>query len=578
MRKLFRQPLYLPAVAILALVLVFLSVLGVYSLRRLHSEQQEVARQLTRQGRSIIESIESSTRIGMMGMMWGPPEMQGLFEEIARQQDVEYLYLVEKETGKIRVASSADDRNATWDGDAAGWLDVPADSVISGAVVLRDGRRVFQVAKRFQPASGMRHTEMMRRWQDVCRMMSGTHQVNQYVLLLGLSLAPYQAARAEDLRRALGTGAVLLVLGAASLFFVAVIQKYYVTNQSLVETESYLQNLVESVGHGLISLDPDERVVTVNRRATEILQMSEGDLIGRPFRELTDRLQCGIDLTAAEFNEKKVRCRLRDGQTVPLSVTTSKIRSPDGEFLGTVLILRDLQEMEALQERVQRSERLASLGQMAAGIAHEVRNPLGAIKGLAQYFARKFEADPAERQYAEAIISETDRLNRVIQDLLDFARPHEPRLQPVQVADIIDHALRLVQTDLDARGIKVERSGPADLPELMADPDLLAQALLNLFLNAMDAMEDGGTLTVAADMDESAQRIRLEIRDTGHGIEPQHLPKIFDPFFTSKRGGTGLGLAIVHRIIENHRGSIDVESQPGEGTRFVIWLPRDHGA
>jgi two-component system sensor histidine kinase HydH len=573
MKRILRQPLYLPAIAILAVVLTFLGVLGVYALRSLDAEQRQVARQLTRQGRSIIESIESSTRIGMMGMMWGPSEMQGLFEEIAGQDDVEYLHLVEEGTGIVRVSSSPDRVGTKWQESAGVWPGSAADSVVSGVVDLDDGGQVFQIAKRFQPARGMRHGEMMRRWDNVCRMMSGGHEINQYVVVLGLSLAPYRAAQAEDLRRAVGVGAVLLILGAASLFFVAVIQKYYVTNRALVETESYLHNLVESMGHGLISLDPNGKVVTVNRRATEILRLPDQELLGKPFADIMQRVRCDVDLEAGDISEKRIRCSVPSGAQVSVSVTASKIRSPDGEFLGTVLILRDLQEIEALEEKVRRSERLASLGQMAAGIAHEVRNPLGSIKGLAQYFARKFEQEPDERQYAEAIIAETDRLNRVIQDLLDFARPHEPKLQPVRMSEVIDHALNLVRADLEGKEISIQRNGEADVPEFMADPDLLAQVLLNLFLNAIEAMDGGGALEISAGVDQASGRIRLEVRDNGHGIEPEHLSKIFDPFFTSKRGGTGLGLATVHRIIENHGGSIDVDSQPGEGTTFVIWLP-----
>lgn len=384
--------------------------------------------------------------------------------------------------------------------------------------------------------------------------------------------------RQEDLRRAVGNGAILVILALASTFFALVIHKYYATNQALREAESFTRYVIESMGHCLIALDAGERIVTINKKACALLNLDEPSVLQRPFLQVMRSIDWSLEakkIVAREWKERKVRCTLADGRTLSLSLTTSHILGEENELLGKVIVLRDLQEIEALEEKVKRSERLAALGQMAAGIAHEVRNPLGSIKGLAQYFARKFQDDAEVKTYAEAIISETDRLNRIIQDLLDFARPQQPQYRTCSLSDIINHALALVQADLQARDIELQRRGDADVPPLQADPDLLSQALMNLFLNAIEAMKPHGRLSILARFLEKDQMVQIEIADTGHGIAARDLPKIFDPFFTLKKGGTGLGLALVHRIIENHGGSIDVRSQVGKGTTFTLLLPRE---
>jgi two-component system sensor histidine kinase HydH len=227
-------------------------------------------------------------------------------------------------------------------------------------------------------------------------------------------------------------------------------------------------------------------------------------------------------------------------------------------------------KVAALQAEVTRQERLAAMGTLAAGVAHEIRNPLSSIKGFATYFRAKFEPGSRDRELAEVMIGEADRLNRVVSELLELTRPTELRLADTDPAELLTHALKLIEGDCRSRGISV-RTGFAGAPRVSLDADRMLQALLNLLLNAVQAMPDGGVLTVSA----QAVRDRLELRvaDTGRGIPRQDLERVFDPYFTTRNQGTGLGLATVRTIVEAHGGRVRIASEQGRGTEVTLDLP-----
>jgi len=229
---------------------------------------------------------------------------------------------------------------------------------------------------------------------------------------------------------------------------------------------------------------------------------------------------------------------------------------------------------EKLLESLKRTDRLAVLGRMAATMAHELRNPLSSIRGFTQLFRKKAAAahDTSMCQYADLVISEVDRLNSVITNMLDFSRPVEAQMERTSLQPVIENALRLIKGDAQSRHVTITASVAGDLPMVAIDRNLLTQALLNLYINALDAMPRGGDLTVTAACRGGAW-VRISVRDTGKGI-PKHIRgQIFEPFFTTKPNGTGLGLATVDNIIAEHGGSIEVESEEGRGTVFHIDLP-----
>ncbi len=279
-----------------------------------------------------------------------------------------------------------------------------------------------------------------------------------------------------------------------------------------------------------------------------------------------------------EVIEREVLCRTTGGKTVPVSFSATPLMDSDGNNIGAVTILRDLREIRELQDKVRRSERLASLGRLASGIAHEIRNPLSSIKGFAQYFQGKLKPPSQDRGYADIMIKEVERLDRVIAGLLDFARPKEPHLESVAIKEILDHSLTLLQSDLQEKQIEVERHYDDGDINLNIDRDQITQAFLNIFKNSLESMEMGGKLRITLGPDRKRRMIEIRVSDTGCGISRENLSRIFDPFFSTKKKGTGLGLAITLKIIENHRGEIVVDSSEGKGTTFRILFPGDENA
>ena len=245
-----------------------------------------------------------------------------------------------------------------------------------------------------------------------------------------------------------------------------------------------------------------------------------------------------------------------------------------GSFLS-LLTLRGLKgsrvHLGRVEKELQRSERLAALGKMAAGVAHELRNPLSSIKGLAILLKSKFIDEEEGVETATLLVQEVTRLNRSIEELLDYAKPTKLNKIPINVNAIVKKTALLVEMDLEAQNISLCLKLAGTLPTIQADDDKLNQVFLNLFLNSIQAMDSGGILTISSHL--KGKNVAVVVEDTGRGIEGENLQKAFDPYFTTKRDGTGLGLALSAKIIEEHEGEIVIASQPGEGTRVEVVLP-----
>ncbi len=227
-------------------------------------------------------------------------------------------------------------------------------------------------------------------------------------------------------------------------------------------------------------------------------------------------------------------------------------------------------------EQMKRADRLASIGEMAAGIAHEIKNPLAGIAGVIQVLKSDIRAGDPKRHVLEEVLSQVERMDKAVRNLLSFARPPEPKLTMVDLNELIGKLLDFLAPQFAKNGIRTDRKLAAGLPWLVLDPDLIQQALLNLALNAIKAMPHGGTFEAETRIEQETKEggtIRIVFADSGEGIQPENLARIFSPFFTTRQQGTGLGLSITQRIIEQHNGEISVQSVPGKGARFTITLP-----
>jgi two-component system sensor histidine kinase HydH len=269
----------------------------------------------------------------------------------------------------------------------------------------------------------------------------------------------------------------------------------------------------------------------------------------------------------------EIECRLADGRALSLDVTISLLQDDEGDETGHIILFRDMTEVQTLKKEIETSRRLASLGRLAAGIAHEIRNPLSSIKGFATYFRERYKDNQDDRNTAEIMIKETDRLNRVISQLLDFARPMVLERKRIPVQALVQHSLKMIETHASSRGVAVWSDLSPSLGEIEVDFDKMTQVLLNLYLNALEAMDQGGTLSVSCAKEAGKPGLKISVTDTGSGISKPDLEHVFDPYFTTKQTGTGLGLAIVHKIIEAHGGEVKVDSEAGQGTTVTLFLP-----
>jgi signal transduction histidine kinase len=277
--------------------------------------------------------------------------------------------------------------------------------------------------------------------------------------------------------------------------------------------------------------------------------------------------------------------RRPNGTTLPIEMSTAPLRGREGKDLGIVGIFRDVSVLRELEEQVRRSDRLAALGTLAAGLAHEIKNPLTSLRTFTRFLPRKFDDERFRERFQRVVPHELERINAIVEQLLELARPARISVQAVRLPELIDRALDLYGNQLEAKAIDVRREYARDCPPIEGDPEYLYQAFVNVIANSVEAMDTGGTLTVRVGWSHTGDpfppsaapdhrhRVKVEIEDTGKGISSSEADKIFNPFFTTKASGTGLGLALTHKIVDDHRGRITFRSAPGLGTTFRVVLP-----
>lgn len=345
--------------------------------------------------------------------------------------------------------------------------------------------------------------------------------------------------------------------------------------QALRETRTLNDLIIENAADGVIAIDRQGDVTTMNPAAEVITGYQRHELVGQPYSMLFDNTQFYSPvLDTLEHGTEHVALEIsfpgRD-RTIEISVTTSRIHNTHGEMIGALVIFSDLTARKETQRRMAQAERLATLGELMAGVAHEVRNPLTAIRGYVQIL-RQQTTDPIHQEYLSVVLKEIDSINKVIQQLLDFSRPRHSQWQQVSLNALVEETLVLVQTAGVQARVDFISELDNELSPISADRELLKQVLLNILINAVQAISARGKIRIRTwQYSDSQQAISIE--DTGCGIDLSLQKKIFDPFFTTKASGTGLGLALSQRIINAHQGDIRVTSLPGYGATFTLILP-----
>jgi PAS domain S-box-containing protein len=357
----------------------------------------------------------------------------------------------------------------------------------------------------------------------------------------------------------------------------------------------YNETLLENLTSGVIAAGTDDRVTVFNNEAGQITGLNPQEVLDCSLSalplELAEPLITTLR-TAESQEDREIRLRGEPGEVI-IRASTSIFHGQDRQVIGALMVLTDVTAIKRLEHQIRRSDRLASLGTLSAGMAHEIKNPLVSLKTFAQLLPERYQDSDFRDTFSNLIGHEIDRIDSLVNQLLRFARPAKPILKPLHAHEILEKALTLVGHRLYQKDIKLNRSWSADVDTIHGDADQLEQVFLNFFLNAMDAMKTHGELSVKTEIRSDEQWVStlgsgngesngsrqareallITIRDSGEGIRAEDIPHVFDPFFTTKDYGTGLGLSVVHGIIQEHGGQIEVESELQKGTAFHISLP-----
>lgn len=334
-------------------------------------------------------------------------------------------------------------------------------------------------------------------------------------------------------------------------------------NRRLAVTTERLENLLESISDGFIAVDATGCVTHFNRAAALILGYTPDEIIGRNFRTVFGRDFLGAALPGTS------ELRAKSGRGVPVNEKNSYVADRNNRHIGYAKTFQDLSEIIALREQMRQVDRLAAIGEMAATVAHEIRNPLGGIRGFAALLARDIPPEDNRRKLVDRIITGAENLDRVVTELLEYTRPVELRLRPTPCAETVEAALAYLGPEKP--GITITSTVNPEL-RVLADPDKIRQVLLNILINAVQSIADSGAITIRAEAD--ARFVVLAVEDTGCGMSAEELGRIFSPFYTTKEKGTGLGLAVCQKIVEGHGGELHATSEPGRGSVLTVRLPR----
>ena len=581
---------------VVACALLLAAVVLILDFRDGRKETEITTRIYLERGASLIQAFEATLQTGM-GFRWTDEELQGVLDGLGTGPDVYYV-AVTNEQGHV-LAASRPGMSGTDLLSPEEMKSLRPVRKIKGDVRVfqpEDGEavpvfQVYQLLSARQYAERL-HGHMMMGRGRMARGEDGGRPLNaqRLVAFVGYDMTSLFAAQRQDARRAYVHWAVLAFLGLVGLLTLFLVKGYQRSRRLVQETSAFSFALIDTLPLGIVATDEALRVTTFNPEAERITGLAARTVLGRTLADALPGLwgvvrESGLLKEDTPAREHEVRCVFGQERRIPLALNAVPVTTDEGRRAGWTLTLRVLGEIRRLQAEVRRQDRLAALGSMAAGVAHEIRNPLGAIKGLARFFREVSPPDSEEARVADIMTQEVLRLDGVVGDLLELARPDRLNLTPTSLRDLVDKARRLVQSDMDKHGVTFTCDMPVPCPVISLDADRMTQVLLNLFLNAVQAMPDGGLLSVRGRMvsaspgDDGDGGVRngdefvLDIMDEGEGIAADKLQEIFSPYYTTKPKGTGLGLSLVHKIMEAHDGCIEVKSEPGRGAMFSLRLP-----
>ena len=416
--------------------------------------------------------------------------------------------------------------------------------------------------------------------EDVLEVVKSfkSEEIPSGIFRIGLSLEGYEKVASSYQKQMILFALILFLLGLLITGIVIVNQNYFVLDRSYKEIKTLTGNVFEAMHSAVVAVDENGRIVMLNRLAEELFGVSRDHAVRQDYDSVFPNDPC---LLKQAFEKKRTtrevetQFRTLSGEDKALIVGTSCLFDEEKRFKGAVAVIHDITELKKFEEEAKRAERLSALGNLAAGVAHEIRNPLNAISITAQRLKSEFVPQKDEDEYSsftEIILNEIKRLDGIINQFLSLAKAHKLNLVPTNMSKFLNEVTNLAEVEANEKSIRITRSIDK-LPDMKIDRDEMKRAILNIMLNAVQATPSGGSLTVRSYLDDSQANVVIEITDSGAGIPKENLSKVFQPYFSTTEKGTGLGLSIAHRIISDHKGKIEVKSQRGKGTTFTIKLP-----
>ncbi len=583
-----------------ALLLLLLALFTVSNYQR---EKELMEEALVQKGLTLMRFINSSARESMRDTLrssetpvrW-EDQLRAAMEQAVEQPGVESVLLVDQE-GVIISAAGLNSANHTIDpatlAFARSLKTASPNPFVSRLIKASEGgvaKQWFQIVAWHMPPNmsgrsdhldrGPGRGQMMRRFANNPQFDAIQEEMKrlfdkQLIYVVQLDFQQFNASLRRQFLQIIILSIVTLLVGIAGALSYMTLRGLKGSQQSLGEMRAFTDILVSSLPVGLIATDSQGVIRVCNGAAGDVLGIDAGRIRGKiPEICLPPGLAKMFYANSVVDNaerQKEILLDVHPEKHKTLQLASMVVRDTDGRLAGEVLLIRDLTAVKLLEKELQRSERLAALGKMAAGVAHELRNPLSSIKGLAVLLKSQLAASGGGVENADILVKEVERLNRSIGELLDYAKPGQLEREPTAIDEIIKKTVSLVQVDAESYKISIVQGLAADLPLVHVDRDKLNQVLLNLLLNAIQAMPNGGVLTVRAEYDGGM--VVISIRDSGVGIPPENLQRVFDPYFTTKSNGTGLGLALSAKIVEEHGGAIKIFSTPHEYTEIRVMLP-----
>ena len=392
---------------------------------------------------------------------------------------------------------------------------------------------------------------------------------------VGLSLEAYERMALGYKRQLTIFAIILFSVGFVLVAAVLIYQNYSLLRSSYSEIRSLTSKILDGMKSGVVALDGEGRINTLNKVAEQLFSLSSEAIVNKPYSEYFpgDAIKLGEVLERSQpIFGREIKYRTLGGDSRDLLVVASPLLGEEGETAGAVAVIHDLTELKKLEQETQRLDRLREMGDLAAGVAHEIRNPLNAISITAQRLKSEFRPQKGQDEYltfTSTIINEVRRLNQVVDSFLSLARAHRLDLNAGELSALVEEVVGLLEPQAKQRGIDISFE-KTEVPKINLDPEELKKGLINIIINSIQALEERGHIYISLTEEGLPPEVTLRIRDDGPGIPEEILPHLFKPYFTSKKEGSGLGLAITYRIVRDHGGSIEAENIPDGGAEFVL--------